>query len=563
MRYRPPRNKWGADFAEDYERNLEDIERDITGVEEIVEGSKTNAEQALTFATEAKGKAESVQAQFNQVVIEGDSSVEAAQARVDAKNVAQPTLKARLDKDYNEVTAQLAEKAKQTDVTSLSNKRKRRTRKEGSYKITKFAFPSNFGWANAPINIFTDGINYFTDFEVSAFKNISVNTYWVDPINGSNANTGTSSSPFLTIEKAYTVAAAGDTIMLKDGIYFRDRSWLGTTAIKKSINIIAQNKGGVTIPFCDRHTYTLNSGNVYQVARSNVRDVVDFTFHEWGYRYTKVNSIAECQALSGSWYTDGTTLYVHSLTGGIPDSTKVYPILTGVHFKAVNDTADVIVYMEGIKIIGGDYGIWFDRLNTSNQMSLYGKAIEVIYTTGNDGNADSFNIDGVDYAFFQDSVAVFSNKDGFNYTSYASDGLFKNAPKFIEVNCIGANNGLKNSIVGSEHTNNGSTAHGGAKGIRLNCTYFGNMGGNLVDVQNGTQSLNFSLTVYDPQTKTSDMYNTNICTQQEGAEMWVYGAVTFGAAFDIYAVTGSSIYIYDSEFESKNGGGTMEIVNPI
>ncbi|WEZ09587.1 hypothetical protein P5663_07025 [Priestia flexa] len=112
MRYRPPRNKWGADFAEDYERNLEDIERDITGVEEIVEGSKTNAEQALTFATEAKGKAESVQAQFNQVIIEGDSSVEAAQARVDTKNVAQPTLKARLDNDYNEVTAQLAESAK-------------------------------------------------------------------------------------------------------------------------------------------------------------------------------------------------------------------------------------------------------------------------------------------------------------------------------------------------------------------------------------------------------------------------------------------------------------------
>lgn len=109
MRYRPPRNKWGADFAEDYEKNLEDIERDITGVEEIVEGSKANAEQALTFATEAKGKAESVQEQFNQVVIEGDSSVEAAQARVDAKNVAHPTLKARADSDYNEVTAQLAE----------------------------------------------------------------------------------------------------------------------------------------------------------------------------------------------------------------------------------------------------------------------------------------------------------------------------------------------------------------------------------------------------------------------------------------------------------------------
>lgn len=94
MRYRPPRNKWGADFAEDYEKNLEDIERDITSVQE----------------------------QFNQVVIEGDSSVEAAQARVDAKNVAQPTLKARLDKDYNEVTAQLADKANKDEVRLKSVK---------------------------------------------------------------------------------------------------------------------------------------------------------------------------------------------------------------------------------------------------------------------------------------------------------------------------------------------------------------------------------------------------------------------------------------------------------
>lgn len=71
--------------------------------------AKNTANQAVSTSQEAVTKAESVQAQFNQVVIEGDSSVEAAQARVDAKNVAQPTLKARLDNDYNEVTAQLAE----------------------------------------------------------------------------------------------------------------------------------------------------------------------------------------------------------------------------------------------------------------------------------------------------------------------------------------------------------------------------------------------------------------------------------------------------------------------
>ena len=51
----------------------------------------------------------SVQEQFNQVVIDGDSSVEAAQARVDANGQTNPSLKARLDKEYNEVTTQLAQ----------------------------------------------------------------------------------------------------------------------------------------------------------------------------------------------------------------------------------------------------------------------------------------------------------------------------------------------------------------------------------------------------------------------------------------------------------------------
>ncbi|MBN8253922.1 hypothetical protein [Priestia flexa] len=193
MRYRPPRNKWGADFAEDYEKNLEDIERDITGVEEIVEGSKTNAEQALTFATEAKVQAESVQAQFNQVVIEGDSSVEAAQARVDAKNVAQPTLKARLDNDYNEVTAQLADKAKQyyidvlnppkgylplvtgwSDSTLNSIRLQAMLDNVATHKFTRFYFPRVDGQPyvfDNQIQIKDLGIEFFGDREDISSRN--------------------------------------------------------------------------------------------------------------------------------------------------------------------------------------------------------------------------------------------------------------------------------------------------------------------------------------------------------------------------------------------------------
>ena len=75
----------------------------------VANGIDAKATHALNISKLADTLSKSVQEQFNQVVIDGDSSVEAAQARVDASGRTNPTLKARLDKEYNEVTAQLAQ----------------------------------------------------------------------------------------------------------------------------------------------------------------------------------------------------------------------------------------------------------------------------------------------------------------------------------------------------------------------------------------------------------------------------------------------------------------------
>src|SRR5699024_1834208 len=52
---------------------------------------------------------ESTQTQLDTIVIEGDSSVEAAQARVTKDGETYGTLKERLDGEHSEVTQQLAE----------------------------------------------------------------------------------------------------------------------------------------------------------------------------------------------------------------------------------------------------------------------------------------------------------------------------------------------------------------------------------------------------------------------------------------------------------------------
>lgn len=65
------------------------------------------AVDAQTKATEALDKSNSTQYQLDQVVIEGDSSVEAAQARVDNKGVTHLTLKSRIDNFQISVEQQL------------------------------------------------------------------------------------------------------------------------------------------------------------------------------------------------------------------------------------------------------------------------------------------------------------------------------------------------------------------------------------------------------------------------------------------------------------------------
>ena len=76
------------------------------------------SEQAKQIAQTAENKADNVQEQFNQVVIEGDSSVEAAQARVDADGNTFTTLKERLDTKETQFASQLADNANKIGILS-------------------------------------------------------------------------------------------------------------------------------------------------------------------------------------------------------------------------------------------------------------------------------------------------------------------------------------------------------------------------------------------------------------------------------------------------------------
>lgn len=112
-----------------------DIRSKVYG-REVRESLAKGIEEAGDLADKANTKSENavyqvnnIQAQVNQLVVEGDSSVEAAQARVDVNNHSYSTLKERLDTEYSKVTSQLEDieqeienKADKAEVNILKKK---------------------------------------------------------------------------------------------------------------------------------------------------------------------------------------------------------------------------------------------------------------------------------------------------------------------------------------------------------------------------------------------------------------------------------------------------------
>ncbi|MEM5662255.1 hypothetical protein AAHB62_26210 [Bacillus cereus] len=86
------------------------IANNATNIANVANGTSKSATE---IANSAVDKANTIQDQLNQIVIEGDSSVEAAQAREDALGVTYPVLKERVDAEQlrilNEVKRAVAQ----------------------------------------------------------------------------------------------------------------------------------------------------------------------------------------------------------------------------------------------------------------------------------------------------------------------------------------------------------------------------------------------------------------------------------------------------------------------
>ncbi|MGX7596283.1 hypothetical protein ACWNS2_13710 [Planococcus plakortidis] len=436
----------------------------------------------------------------------------------------EPTLRAFNDK----VVAQLAETDTKIDENIVQvQEQYRKTAQLAKLKgyKQKLPFPIGFSWTDAPINIYI-GVNgeVTTDFDAYDHRYKGVGqTYYVNFETGHNSNNDglSEGSPLRAIYAALQKSDVA-TIILADGHYPRLHGLAGFP-INKPVNIIAKNRGKVTVSNSEDLTWTKTAGqtNVYQATRSSAGTVHDRAqVDENGdiLSLTAVGSIGAVDSTPNSYFISGSTVYVHTFNSR-PADISIRVMLT-TPCMLINGEAGT-VYTEGINFEGGGEVMRSENLTNPQAAGYYAKHCTYKFSS----QTNAIRAWGMGRVFFQYCEGARGWLDGFNY--HVQNGV---VPDVIEVECEGRHNGLLDS--GESH--NGSTMHDGGRIIRVNGRYHHNKGPNVIDVNEGGESWCVGTTAHESQATPGTVSNVDFKNGNIGAsKMWLDNCVSYGSSYSI------------------------------
>ena len=419
-------------------------------------------------------------------------------------------------------------------------------------KNSEYTFPAEFSLRYDELpKVYKNKDQFITDFDVSDFKNAGGKNIFVSIKNGSASNDGLSrEKPCQNLQKALTLASDNDSIIIideKDTIIPKDY-WFVNGVISKSVNIISENRVIVFAGNIPSWAKVDNYNNIYQIARSECKRVVDINEIDEPIDLIKVDSLEILENSINSYYTDNVNVFVNVKNA----NEKVLPLLNTYCIKHDN-SKNLKLYLENLVILGGNNNIVIQGNSSYNNHELYTKNVECLFATQGDG----ILVQNSKRAYHQNTTCAYSSKDGFNYSTNIANSHIVD---FIEVNCKAYGNGNNNINIEIANTHNGSTAHAKSCGIRINGVYYGNYGGNVIDVQEA-KSINLGCITYD-SLSTDESFNQGIGTQQgKAATMWIDGCISFNNFSDIYCPTGDTINVSNSMFDTIDGFGNINLSN--
>lgn len=345
-----------------------------------------------------------------------------------------------------------------------------------------------------PINVFRSHSGYSASFDLAQWLIKPANVIYVSKSRGNDTTgTGTWAAPYKGFKKALTTISAGvaTTIIVEPGYYDRSIGPNGTSA-DADLNILANGPVIFSAAYesltWSAHTVT----GVYKATRSAVAAVRDqLVAGPYGEdkALTQVDALATCESTENTWYTDGTTLYVHRADGAVPTNgdfqtnTKVFGEIDNGWFSGPSSgTLRRHVY-SGVIFEGGRDGAW------RSTGSLASALCEVVFDrctfrysatkpVGGAGAAPNGMSDvGMRLCILHKCVAYANQSDGFNHHVGVTNTT---SPIFAEIDCLSYGNGYNSGV----DNFNGFTSHEYAKGVRVNCFTWSNFGPEFADVHN-------------------------------------------------------------------------------
>lgn len=401
--------------------------------------------------------------------------------------------------------------------------------------------PSGFDWS-PPLTVRNSGGTYSTDFDADDWKVSSTAEIWVSTTGSNGGGDGTKANPYagiyFALQKAAALADAGVSIYVMTGVYNRLQGWASETC-DKNINVIAVDGAVISSTRFEPLSWSLYSAGVYAAARSSVDDIRDELFADSdgvAQKLISVATIAECESTLGSWYTDGSTLYVHTQDEREPDSALLVLASVGNGIFGHNKRW----YIEGLEFEGGTVAAF----NTSS--GTIGTSAEVIFNNSKFRYAPTGNgiaANGIPLTIAYKCDAYANGSDGFNY-HLGSNGI---DPKTIEIQCSAYKNGAPDGA----NNDNGSTMHENGRIVRVSGRYRENIGPQVIDI-NTSQSWNLGCKPSSSASTAEDGTNAGFRTQNSAA-MFLEGCSATDSTFGAITSETSTIRYRRSSLGAMSG----------
>lgn len=406
---------------------------------------------------------------------------------------------------------------------------------------------------------FYDGVNVVYNVDpydaIDFTKNpdTTINHYYVDYVNGNNANAGTSAgagNAWKTLDKANASAVSPAVIHLMDEwVGYQNRvtnplTWNG------KFKFVSGHSSGETRAQGTRESYTKatfvwldEGGGTWSTSTATTTSTI---FADMGHAMfdakhkdadgiampiPDVGSSAACIATPGTQYNDAAASkkWVHLIDGRTPD-----PYDGWIYCRIGNNWQDIqssdtgVLLYENIRVYANSgtsstANFRYRHSTTAQNNSRVGKK----NCSSSGSSSNGFETYDAKICAFSNCIARYNHTDNFNYHSFVATGTKGEWITVYEYKCKSSEPGYQ-GFTGQPALStsaNGSTSHDSMHVERMSCDHGGGNGATIADV-NGVVSINWKVNA-GPATGTGSpkacFWHDNYLRAGTNSGMWLWG----------------------------------------